>query len=89
MRVLDELLTNINSDIAGALAYPKFRQWNQADLQVKNEKTFPIVNNGNSRGFAISPDSTEALQCYHRVISSETETDPVLWHLLERVPRSL
>lgn len=75
MRVLNELLDNINSDIAGALAYPKVKYWNQADLQVKNEKTFPIVNNGNSRGFAISPDSTEALQCYHRVISSETDTD--------------
>ena len=76
MRVLDELLTNINSDIAGALAYPKVKYWNQADLQIKDEKTFPLVNNGNRRGFQISPDSTEALQCYHRVLSSVTETDP-------------
>ena len=75
MRVLDELLTNINSDIAGALAYPKVKYWNQADLQIKDDKTFPLVNNGNGRGFQISPDSTEALQCYHRVLSPETETD--------------
>lgn len=75
MRTLDELLDNINSDIAGSLTYPKVKYWNQADLQEKDDKTFPIVNNGNSRGFAISPNSTEALQCYHRVISSETETD--------------
>lgn len=75
MRVLNELLDNINSDIGGSLAYPKVKYWNQADLQVKNDKTFPLVNNGNSRGFQISPDSTEALQCYHRVINSETDTD--------------
>ena len=75
MRSLNELLDNINSDIAGSLTYPKFKPWNQADLQIRNDITFPIVNNGNSKGFAISPDSTEALQCYHRVLSSETETD--------------
>ena len=75
MRTLNELLDNINSDIAESLTYPQVKYWNQADLQVKDEKTFPMVNNGNSRGFAISPDSTEALQCYHRVLSSETETD--------------
>lgn len=75
-RRLDEILTNINSDIAGALAYPKVKYWNQADLQVKDDKTFPLVNNGNSKGFQISPNGIEALQCYHRIISSVTETDP-------------
>ena len=75
MRTLNELLDNINSDIAESLTYPKVKYWNQADLQIKDDKTFPIVNNGLSRGFAISPNSTEALQCYHRIINSETETD--------------
>lgn len=75
MRTLNEMLDNINADIAGALTYPKFKPWNQADLQEKNDKTFPMVNNGNGRGFQISPDSKEALQCYHRIISSETDTD--------------
>lgn len=75
MRTLNELLDNINSDIAESLTYPKFKPWNQADLQEKDGKTFPLVNNGLGRGFQISPDSKEALQCYHRIISSETDTD--------------
>jgi hypothetical protein len=75
MRRLNEILDNINSEIIKSLAYPNPKMYNQADLQIKDGKTFPIVNNGNSNGFAISLDNNIALQSYHRVLGSETETD--------------
>lgn len=75
MRTIHDILTNINSEVGTALKYPKATYYAQAELQVKDGKTFPLVNNGNTIGFAISLDSKEALQTYHRVLSSETETD--------------
>lgn len=71
---LNTLLENINSRIAQNLAYPKVKYFEQAFLQTKNDQTFPIVNKGNSQGYQISINDS-ALQCYHRVIDSETETD--------------
>jgi hypothetical protein len=75
MRVLNEILDNINSDIAGSLKYPKAKYYTQAELQEKDGKGFPLVNNGNGKGFAISPNSNDALLTYHRVLGSETDTD--------------
>lgn len=71
---LNTLLEDINSRIAQNLAYPRVKYFEQAYLQEKNDETFPIVNRGNGKGFQISV-SDAALQCYHRVIDSETETD--------------
>lgn len=71
---LNTLLEDINSQIATNLAYPKVKYFEQAFLQTKDEQTFPIINQGNGKGFQISINDF-ALQSYHRVISSETETD--------------
>lgn len=71
---LNELLEDINSRIGASLAYPKVKFWEQAFLQEKNEQTFPMINKGNGQGFQISIEDC-ALQSYHRVISSETETN--------------
>ena len=71
---LNTLLEDINSRIAQNLAYPKVKYFEQAFLQTKNDQTFPIINKGNSQGYQISINDS-ALQCYHRVIDSETETD--------------
>ena len=71
---LNTLLEDINSRIAQNLAYPKVKYFEQAFLQTKNDQTFPLVNKGNGKGFQISINDS-ALQCYHRVIDSETETD--------------
>ena len=75
MNRLNTLLEEINSSVAGSLAYPKTKFYEQAELQEKDEKTFPLVNNGSRLGYKISPNSTIALQSYHRVLSSVTETD--------------
>ena len=74
-RTIDEILTDINSTVSGALKYPKAIFYNQVSLQEKNDKTFPMINKGNGRGAAISLNSKYALQSYHRVLESETETD--------------
>lgn len=71
---LNTLLEDINSRIAKNLAYPKVRYFEQAYLQTKNDQTFPLVNQGKGKGFQISLNDY-ALQSYHRVINSETETD--------------
>jgi len=76
MRTLNEMLEEINSTIGGSMTYPKTKFWNEAFLQTKGEQTFPLVNNGNQQGYKISLNDKYALQCYHRVIDSETETDP-------------
>ena len=71
---INGLLEDINSRIAQNLAYPKVKYFEQAYLQEKNEQTFPIVSKGNGQAYQISPNEF-ALQSYHRVINSETETD--------------
>ena len=71
---LNTLLEDINARIAQNLAYPKVKYFEQAYLQTKNEQTFPLVNQGKGKGYQISLNDY-ALQCYHRVIDSETETD--------------
>lgn len=71
---LNTLLEDINSRIAKKLTYPKVKYFEQAYLQTKNDQTFPIVNLGKGKGFQISLTDC-ALQSYHRVIDSETETD--------------
>jgi len=72
---LNALLENINDSVADTLAYPKTKFFEQAELQEKDEQTFPMVNNGSRLGYKISPDSAIALQSYHRVLGSVTETD--------------
>ena len=75
MRRLDDILENINSSIAQNLKLPKVVYYREAALQQKDDKTFPMVSGGNRKGTQISPNSNIALQAYHRVLSSETETD--------------
>ena len=38
-RTIDEILTDINSTVSGALKYPKTIFYNQVSLQEKNDKT--------------------------------------------------
>ncbi|GAG80843.1 unnamed protein product, partial [marine sediment metagenome] len=56
-RRLDDILDNINASIGSLLKYPKVVYYNQAALQTKNDKTFPLVNTGNKKGVEISPNS--------------------------------
>lgn len=75
MRTLDQILTDINARIAANLSYSNVVYWNEAILQPKDDKTFPIVNSGDKTGLQISPIDF-SLQTYHRIIDSETQTDP-------------
>jgi hypothetical protein len=75
MSTVNTLIEEINTAIAGSLAYPKAKYWNQAYLQEKDGQSFPLINNGNLNGHKISLNDTYALQSYHRIISPETETD--------------
>jgi len=75
-RTLNEMLKEINSDISGSLTYPNAQMFELAELQTKDERTFPVINTGNQNGYKISLNDSYALQCYHRLIDSETETDP-------------
>ncbi len=75
MSVLNELLEDINARVATNLKLPKTKYYGEAFLQVKDEKTFPLVNQGSGNGYQISLDDNYALQSYHRVINNETETD--------------
>jgi len=76
MSVLNELLEDINARVATNLKLPKTKYFAEAFLQVKDEKTFPLVNKGSGSGYQISLNDNYALQSYHRVISNVTETDP-------------
>ena len=50
MRTLDQILTDINARIATTLSYSNVTYWNEAILQPKDDKTFPIINSGNKTG---------------------------------------
>ena len=78
MSDLNELLQDINATIASTLPYPKAVYYAQAHLQTKNDQTFPIVNKGNRKGIQISLNSKVALQCYHRLLESKTQSDVLL-----------
>ena len=75
MRTLNQILTDINNRIKADLSIPNVIYWNEATLQEKDDKTSPIVNLGTREGTQISPKEFN-LQTYHRLIDSETETDP-------------
>jgi hypothetical protein len=49
--------------------------YQEATLQDIDDQTFPIINGGSRQGSKISIVDT-ALNCYHRVIDSETQVDP-------------
>jgi len=72
---LNELLEDFNARVAANMIYPKVKYYEQAFLQTKDELTFPMVNKGNLTGHQISLNDAYALQTYHRVLSSNTETD--------------
>lgn len=72
---LNTLLTDINTNVASSLAYKDAVFYTQAELQTKDEKTFPLINNGDRSGNKISLNDKHSLQSYHRVISSETNSD--------------
>lgn len=78
MSDLNELLEDINATIASTLPYSKATYYTQAHLQTKNDQTFPVVNKGNRKGIPISLNSKVALQCYHRLLESQTESDVLL-----------
>ena len=68
------MLTDINARIATNLSYSNVVYWNEAILQPKDDRTFPIVNQGDKTGRQISIKDF-SLQTYHRIIDSETETN--------------
>ena len=73
---LNEMLEDFNAQVAAAMELPKCKYWQEAFLQTRDELTFPIVDNGNLKGHQISFNDAYALQSYHRVISSITQSDP-------------
>ena len=74
-RSLNSILDEINTYIKTVSFGGKITTWNLAYLQEKDEKTFPLVNQGNRNGYKISWDDKYPLQTYHRIIDVENETD--------------
>lgn len=75
---LNSILDDINTQIKTVSFGGKITTWNLAYSQEKDGKVFPLVNNGNRNGHKISWDDKYPLQTYHRIISSENETDTSL-----------
>ena len=75
-RSLNSILTDINTQIKTVSFGSKITTWGLCYQQEKNEKTFPILNQGNKNGQKIHWDDTYPLQTYHRIIAPmEKETD--------------
>ena len=74
-RSLNSILTEINTDIKTVSFGSKITTWGLCYQQVKDDKTFPLLNEGSGQGRKIQWNDTYPLQTYHRIISSEKETD--------------
>jgi hypothetical protein len=74
-RALNTILTAINTQIKTVSFGSKITTKGLCYLQVKDEKTFPLENDGSSEGTKISWDDKYPLQTYHRIIDVEKESD--------------
>ena len=74
-RALNAILTDINTQIKTVSFGSKITTWGLAYLQEKDEKTFPLVNEGNRNGHKVSLDDKYPLQTYHRILDVEKESD--------------
>jgi hypothetical protein len=71
---LIESLTLIDTAIQADFPF-NIRNFGLCYLQEKDGKTFPLQNVGNGQGQIVHWKDTDAIRTYHRVISSENETD--------------
>lgn len=74
-RTLNTIIGDINTQIKTVSFGDKITTWGLAYLQEKDEKTFPLVNQGSRNGHKISWDDKYPLQVYHRILDVEKETD--------------
>ena len=74
-RSLNSILTEINTDIKTVSFGSKVTTWGLCYQQIKDEKTFPLLNQGSGQGRKLQWNDTYPLQTYHRIISSEKEID--------------
>jgi hypothetical protein len=75
-RSLNLILADINTQVKTVSFGSQITTWGLAYLQEKDEKTFPLVNQGNRNGHKISWDDKYPLQVYHRILKEEKENDP-------------
>lgn len=71
MRKIHDILDDINSKIDIDCT-----KHGLCTLQEKDGQVFPIINQGSGQGKQISP--RDNFQIYHRILDSETESDPAL-----------
>jgi hypothetical protein len=76
MRLVNNILTEINGAIAQNLPGISFKFWGEAALHEQDEKTFPVVSGGDGDGTIISFDDVYAMQIYHRVLDIENRESP-------------
>jgi hypothetical protein len=74
-RSLNSILTDINTNIKTVSFGGKITTWGLCYQQIKDEKTFPLLNTGSRNGQKISWDDKYPLQTYHRIIDVTKETD--------------
>ena len=74
-RSLNSILTEINTDIKTVSFGSKITTWGLCYQQTRDNKTFPLLNEGRGQGRKLQWNDTYPLQTYHRIISSEKETD--------------
>jgi hypothetical protein len=75
-RSLNSILTEINTDIKTVSFGSKITTWGLCYQQIKDDKTFPLLNQGAGQGRKIQWNDTYPLQTYHRILSNEKEVDP-------------
>ena len=74
-RSLNSIISEINTAIKTVDFGDKITTWGLCFLQDKGGKTFPLLNVGDGQGRQIQFNDTYPLQTYHRILSSEKETD--------------
>ena len=78
MRLVNNILEEINGAIAQNLPGISFKFWTEAALHEQDGKTFPVITSGDGDGDVISFNDGYALQIYHRVLDIENEENPDL-----------
>ncbi len=74
-RSLHTILADINTEVKTVSFGSKITTWGLCYQQIQDEKTFPLLNQGQGQGRKIQWNDTYPLQTYHRILSSEKETD--------------
>lgn len=69
-RSLNSIISEINTTIKDSVSFgSQITTWGQCYLQTKDEKTFPLLNNGDGQGRKIQWNDTYPLQIYHRILT--------------------